>query len=171
MFGNKKLETWFATLPADVRKNLEGSDPSEWNDILSSIVTKELKSHQRTPAKKSGDNLIDKAIDIVKNLSVASPAILERELKIDNEKAVKIISELEQKGVVGHGETQSMRTVYNPNTEKEIDDTVVSDVVAHLMEFQTVSDEVLQNKFGLDEQTALIVLDALEESGLISLNA
>lgn len=97
-----------------------------------------------------------------------SLAILQRELKIDEVKAKGIMADLEQKGIVEHGEMQGIRKVFNPTDELEIDDSVVSDIVAHLLEHQTISEEILKNKFAVSEVAIPIVLDALEESGFIS---
>ena len=116
--------------------------------------------------KKTSED--DVATKLAKKLGVLSLAILQRELKVDEAKAKEIMADLEQKGIVEHGEAQAIRKVFNPNEELEIDEAVISDIVAHLIEHQTISAEILKNKFAVSEVAIPIVLDALEESGFIS---
>lgn len=171
MFGIKsnKLEEWFASLPASTRKKLEDSTPDQWNAVLAGVLTEKLTSKDEQPApdsrKTAGD---DEATILAKKLGVMSLAILQRELKIDEAEAKGIMADLEQKGIVEHGEAQAIRKVFNPSDELEIDDAVVADIVAHLLEHQTISAEILKNKFAVSEVVIPIVLDALEESGFIS---
>lgn len=171
MFGIKstKLEAWFAGLPADTRKKLEETTPEKWNTVLVSILSDSLKEEKVKPVKQDkGDAQIDEATKVVKNLGAASVAIIERELSIDTQKAQEILTELEQKGIVETGEPNSIRRVYNADHEEEIDEETVSAIVAHLLEQQTISAEVLKNKFALSEKVIPVVLDSLEQSGFIS---
>lgn len=171
MFGIKsnKLEEWFASLPASTRKKLEDSTPDQWNAVLAGVLTEKLSTNDEQPVtdtKKSvGD---DEATKLAKKLGVMSLAILQRELTVDEAKAKEIMADLEQKGIVEHGDAHAIRKVFNPTDELEIDDAVVADIVAHLLEHQTISAEVLKNKFAVSEVAIPIVLDALEESGFIS---
>ncbi len=171
MFGIKsnKLEEWFASLPASTRKKLEDSTPDQWNAVLVGVLTEKLSPKDEQPAadsKKTSED--DAATKLAKKLGVLSLAILQRELKVDEAKAKEIMADLEQKGIVEHGEAQAIRKVFNPNEELEIDEAVISDIVAHLIEHQTISAEILKNKFAVSEVVIPIVLDALEESGFIS---
>lgn len=171
MFGIKsnKLEAWFASLPVAIRKKLEDSTPDQWNAVLAGVLTEKLSTKDEQPAADSKKIAADdEATKLAKKLGVMSLTILQRELKIDEVKAKGIMADLEQKGIVEHGEMQGIRKVFNPTDELEIDDSVVSDIVAHLLEHQTISEEILKNKFAVSEVAIPIVLDALEESGFIS---
>lgn len=171
MFGIKsnKLETWFASLPAAIRTKLEEATPDQWNAVLAGVLTEKLSAKEENSApatKKESGN--EEAVKLAKKLGVMSLAILQRELAVDEVKAREIMADLEQKGIVEHGEAKAIRKVFNPNGELEIDDEVIEDIVAHLLEHQTISAEILKNKFAVSEAAIPIVLDALEESGFIS---
>ncbi len=171
MFGIKstKLEAWFESLPADTRKKLEETTPDKWNVVLASILSNTLQAKEVKPAKvEKSDDTVDQAAKAVKDLGAASVSILMRELSVDEAKAIEILKELEQKGIVETGELHSIRRVYNANREEEVDDETVAAIVAHLLEHQTISAEVLKNKFALNEKVIPVVLDSLEQSGFIS---
>lgn len=171
MFGikNNKLEAWFETLPIDIRKKLEETSPDKWNGVLVEILAGKVKGEEKKEVKSSKSSTEeDKLTSFAKSMGAISVAMIQREFSVEEKKAEELLNNLEQKGIAEHGELHAIRKVYNSDADIDIDDVTVSGIVNHLLEHQTISEEVLKNKFALSDSVAPIMLDALQESGFIS---
>ena len=83
---------------------LSNSDPSDY--IKSNV-------HEKSPDDL--DSLFDEAREIVSHHDKASVSLLQRRLSIGYSRASRIMDQLEEKGILGHGEGSEPREVIKKN--------------------------------------------------------
>lgn len=172
MFGrkNNKLEQWFDNLPDPLKKDLHESEPSKWNQLLLGWLSsniKQVSDDKSTQTDKKTDPDFARAADLAKKYGVISEEVIAQTLQIPEDRAEKIVEDLEKAGLVSPKNSDGIRKAYETQQQLTIDETLLQDVLDHLLTEGSVSEELLIRKFKTDQNSAILIIQALEKSGLI----
>lgn len=84
----ERLINYWQTVAA--REGLEIDEPAPWNDLLT-----------RQEILEDRDEIIERAVELVRNTGRASASMLQRRLRIGYPRAARLMDELEELGVIG----------------------------------------------------------------------
>jgi S-DNA-T family DNA segregation ATPase FtsK/SpoIIIE len=98
---NRLTQFWRGSLPPPERKPRALEDPK---DLVQQPLWKEYKDIEKAVAESKQDELLEKAIAVVRGQGRASVSLLQRRLRIGYARAARLIDEMEDQGIIGPDE-------------------------------------------------------------------
>ncbi|MCK6625776.1 MAG: DNA translocase FtsK [Anaerolineae bacterium] len=102
----------------------EPRGPAQVNtDLVQRPLWEEYKAMEKGTAEAKDDELLEKAIEVVREQGKASVSLLQRRLRIGYSRAARLIDEMEQQGIIGADEGGKGRPVLITQADDEADPT------------------------------------------------
>lgn len=102
----------------------EPRSPAQVNtDLVQRPLWEEYKAMDKGTADSKDDELLEKAIEVVREQRKASVSLLQRRLRIGYSRAARLIDEMEQQGIIGADEGGKGRPVLVTQADDEADPT------------------------------------------------
>ncbi|MBE7468666.1 MAG: DNA translocase FtsK 4TM domain-containing protein [Anaerolineales bacterium] len=102
----------------------EPRGPAQVNtDLVQRPLWEEYKAMEKGGAEGKDDELLEKAIEVVREQGKASVSLLQRRLRIGYSRAARLIDEMEQQGIIGADEGGKGRPVLITQADDEADPT------------------------------------------------
>jgi S-DNA-T family DNA segregation ATPase FtsK/SpoIIIE len=99
---NRLVRFWRGLAPGQSR---EHRSPAQLPDnLVQKSLWEEYKQIEKAVAESQQDELVEKAIEIVREQGRASVSLLQRRLRIGYARAARLIDELEEQGIIGPDE-------------------------------------------------------------------
>jgi S-DNA-T family DNA segregation ATPase FtsK/SpoIIIE len=100
----------------------EPRGPVEVNtDLVQQPLWEEYKALQKGAAENKDDELLEKAVEVVRGQGKASVSLLQRRLRIGYSRAARLIDQMEQQGIIGADEGGRGRPVLVTQADDEAD--------------------------------------------------
>jgi S-DNA-T family DNA segregation ATPase FtsK/SpoIIIE len=92
-------------------------------DLVQQPLWEEYKALEKAAAESNQDELLEKAIEVVREQGKASVSLLQRRLRIGYARAARLIDEMEEQGIIGADEGGKGRPVLVTQADDEADPT------------------------------------------------
>lgn len=119
------------------------------------------------------EELVRRAKDLIKTKSVASEALLQRDLKISCTKSVEVLETLEKEELISPQVSDGSRIVYISKFRNEAEELRGMSLLVGAIELGKQDEGLLkigkfQRRLRIGYQTAKSIMDTLEETGIVS---
>jgi S-DNA-T family DNA segregation ATPase FtsK/SpoIIIE len=91
--------------------------------LVQQPLWEEYKALEKAAAESNQDELLEKAIEVVREQGKASVSLLQRRLRIGYARAARLIDEMEEQGIIGADEGGKGRPVLVTQADDEADPT------------------------------------------------
>jgi S-DNA-T family DNA segregation ATPase FtsK/SpoIIIE len=98
---NRLVRFWRGLNPASPRKREPGQVP---DNMVQKSLWEEYKQIEKAVAESKQDDMLAKAIEVVREQGRASVSLLQRRLRIGYARAARLIDEMEEQGIIGADE-------------------------------------------------------------------
>lgn len=99
---NQKLSDWYSSLPDAVKKELDNSDISNWNDIILNFITFQIKSARDATTKREEERekidsiLMRNIVDFIFEREYVSTEDIMNKFSLDKNASDKILTSLSE---------------------------------------------------------------------------
>ncbi len=118
---NKLVRFWRGTVTMPEREpRVHEQTPA---GLVQQPLWEEYKDLEKAAAENKDDDLLEKAIEVVREQGKASVSLLQRRLRIGYARAARLIDEMEEQGIIGPDEGGKARPVLVTQADDEADPT------------------------------------------------
>lgn len=118
---NKLVSFWRSMVGAPERQARPPTQPG--SDLVQQPLWDEYKAMEKEAAAGKDDELLQKAIEVVREQGKASVSLLQRRLRIGYARAARLIDEMEEQGIIGADDGGKGRPVLVTQADDEADPT------------------------------------------------
>jgi DNA segregation ATPase FtsK/SpoIIIE-like protein len=98
---NRLVRFWRGLNPVPERKREPGQVPE---NMVQKSLWEEYKQIEKAVAESQQDEMLEKAIEVVREQGRASVSLLQRRLRVGYARAARLIDEMEEQGIIGPDE-------------------------------------------------------------------
>ena len=107
---------------ANYSPDREPRTPAQVNtDLVQQPLWEEYKAMQKEAGESKDDELLEKAIEVVREQGKASVSLLQRRLRIGYSRAARLIDEMEEQGIIGPDEGGKGRPILVTQADDDAD--------------------------------------------------